>query len=207
MSEINNKGYYLNKTGDRVNDLLSRHFIVPTINKIPDETTTQWEDGDYIVTFRIGEFVRVELNNDYTFYRLKDIKEGKAIWINVQEFDVSDFYTKEEVEDKISNSVKDKADKATTLSGYNIDDAYTKQQIDKKLSELIIPGGGGSGGVEILTPEEYEEKKNSDSIVSNMVYLLLVDGDPFELYIGTILIGKKGDLENMQFPYIFPIIF
>lgn len=33
--------------------------------------------------------------------------------------------------------VSDKADKATTLSGYGITDAYTKTQVDKKVSDLV----------------------------------------------------------------------
>jgi hypothetical protein len=38
----NLKGYYLNKTGDRVKQLLDRQFIVPTLNNIPNEQTNSW---------------------------------------------------------------------------------------------------------------------------------------------------------------------
>ena len=49
------KGYELHKTGSRVNELLERHFIVPTLESVPNENTRNWTDGEYSVDFRIGE--------------------------------------------------------------------------------------------------------------------------------------------------------
>ena len=167
-------GYYLRKTGERVNELLSRQFVVPTLDAIPGVTTLHWTDGDYIVDFRIGEFARVAVNGDYVFYRLKDISDNKAYWAEATSADMSDYYTRKEIDDKLSK---------------------------------IVPGGSTGGGVEIVTPEQYENKKVNGEIISNVIYLLLVDDEPFEMYVGLILIAKKGEIENVSFPYTFPIIF
>ena len=175
MSGFNGQnGYYLRKTGERVNELLSRQFVVPTLDAPPTDATLQWNDGDYTVEFRIGEFVRVHVDADYVFYRLKDVSGGKAYWTEATASDMSDYYTREE--------------------------------IDRKLSQ-IIPGGGTGGGVEILTPDQYEGKKENGEIISNVIYLLLLDGEPYEMYVGLILIAKKGEIANISFPYTFPIIF
>lgn len=222
MNTKANAGYYLNKSGERVNDLLSRHFIVPTLSAPPDINTTQWQDGNYTVPFRIGEFVRVysESSKDYIFFRLKDINEGKAVWVKDEpggktpSQDAVNPNNKITIDDNNSRGeyidIRAEVDLTTgrhiTLS---LDESNLKDSIDEintKISNLGTPGGV-SGGVEIVTPEEYEEKKNNNEILSNVIYLLVIDNSPFELYIGNILIGKKGDLENIQFPYTFPITF
>lgn len=166
-------GYYLKKSGDRVNELLSRQFIVPTLQSPPTENTLKWDDGNYEVTFRVGELVRVPKDNDYVFYRLKDISNGKALWANATSADMDDY--------------------------------YTKSQIDKKLSDLVI--SGGSGGVEIVSIEEYENKKNTGSIIDNILYFIVVNDEPYELYIGYHLIAKQGEIGSIGFPYTFPITF
>lgn len=74
------KGYELHKTGSRVNELLERHFIVPTLESVPNENTRNWTDGEYLVDFRIGELCRVKDNQEWVFYRLVDIADGLRIW-------------------------------------------------------------------------------------------------------------------------------
>lgn len=49
----------------------------------------------------------------------------------------ADLLTKKEIEAKIQDDIKNKADKATTLSGYGITDAYTKEEADGKLDEHL----------------------------------------------------------------------
>lgn len=171
MSTTN--GYHLHKTGERVSELLSRQFIVPTLDSVPTRETLKWIDGDYEVNFRIGELVRVKFNDEYKFYRLKDIYEGKALWVDANESDLNNY--------------------------------YTKLEIDNKLQQLVIPAA--SGGVELVSEEEYNLKKENGEIEGNVMYFIVVDDEPYELYIGYHLIGKKGDSENTQFPYTFPIIF
>lgn len=109
MSENNTyKGYHLRKTGSRVNELLSRQFIVPTLNDVPTSNTLTWKDGEYVVEFRVGELCRVSVNNKWEFYRLHDISDKIAYWekANASDLpDMSDYYTKEETEQKISDSI------------------------------------------------------------------------------------------------------
>lgn len=73
-------GYYLKKTGERVNELLSRQFIVPTLREIPTETTLTWEDGEYVVEFRVGEMCRVYTSKGYKLYKLINIANNVAEW-------------------------------------------------------------------------------------------------------------------------------
>lgn len=96
----NLKGYYLNKTGDRVKQLLDRQFIVPTLDSIPNSQTKTWQDGEYTVTFRIGELCRINVNGEWVFYRLYDVINDGCVWqkANTAEIpDLSNYYTKEEI--------------------------------------------------------------------------------------------------------------
>lgn len=74
------KGYNLNKTGARVNELLERQFIVPTLESPPTSDTTVWQDGSYLVNFRVGEMCRVNINGSYKFYKLININDNVATW-------------------------------------------------------------------------------------------------------------------------------
>lgn len=141
-------GYYLNKTGDRVNELLSRHFIVPTLASVPTEHTTTWQDGEYTVAFRVGEQCRVNIDGNYKFYILTDVTNGIATW-------------KEEL----------------------------------------------NGNAIILSEDKYAELETEGNIMFDRIYLILDDeGEPKQLYIGTILIAKKEE-GSIGFAYNFPIIF
>ena len=221
-------GYYLRKTGARVDELLSRHFIVPTLQEAPTEDTLSWTDGNYTVLFRVGEFIRVQNNDVFTFYRLDNISEGKATWVNLTPADMKNYYTKEDIDSKEFATKEEVNNKQEILvSGQNIktingdsilgegniiiqggtadlDDYYNKSEIDHKLSQLIVSGGGG---VELTTSEEYASKVENGEIIDNILYFITVDNEPYELYIGYHLIGKKGEIENISFPYTFPIIF
>ena len=98
------EGYHLNKTGERVSELLSRQFVVPTLDSVPTEQTRNWIDGEYLVDFRIGELCRVKVEEEWVFYRLVDIVGGKRVWAkaNASEMpDMSDYYTKEETDKRI----------------------------------------------------------------------------------------------------------
>ena len=64
-----------------------------------------------------------------------------------------------------------------------------------------------ASGIQILSEEEYASKKENNEIINNMMYFIIVDNEPYEMYIGSYLIAKKGELQNISFPYTFPIIF
>lgn len=74
------QGYELHKTGARVKELLERQFVVPTLDAPPTSETTTWQDGEYLVDFRIGEMCRVNVGGVYRFFQLVDISEGVATW-------------------------------------------------------------------------------------------------------------------------------
>ena len=164
-------GYYLNKTGERVNTLLDRQYVVPTLSTPPSDSTLSWDDDGYIVEFRIGDFCRAEVQNEYKFYRLQDVNNSKAVWAEENKVDLENYYTKEEVTTSISTAI---------------------QSIPK--------------GVQILTIEEFEELQKNDSTETTQIYLVIKNEEPYELYIGDILIAKKSDID-LGFPYSFPFNF
>lgn len=194
-------GYYLRKSGERVSELLSRQFIVPTLPSAPTSTTLRWRDGEYDVDFRVGEMCRVRQGGEWVFYRLDDISNGVAVWSNANASelpDMTDYYTKQEVDSRL----EDKAD-VTDLP--DLDDYYTKRQVDDLISDIEVPGGGG-GGVVYITQEEYDALKEADSIVERKIYFVTINDEPSALYIGKILIAQREEGQK-GFTYNFPIIF
>lgn len=172
MNGVNgHNGYYIQESGDRIVEMLSRQFIVPTLDTLPTTETISWQDGEYVIDFRIGELCRVLVDGNYIFYRLKDINNG-AIWVEATSADLKDY--------------------------------YTKKQIDDKLAQIVVSGGSS---VTVMTQEEYDILVSGDAIVSNAIYFIVENNEPQSLYIGTFQIAKKGELDNISFPYTFPIIF
>lgn len=171
------KGYNLNKTGERVSELLSRQFIVPTLQEVPTENTLSWIDGEYNTQFRIGEFCRVKVDEEYQFYQLQDIKDNKAYWVNTSnssssgDVDLSDYYTKEEVNDKIDN-------------------------IEFPEDESI----------KIVSQEEYDVLVENNNILPTTIYFITLNEDPVALYLGKVLIAQREEGQK-GFTYNFPIIF
>lgn len=191
-------GYYLRKSGERVSELLSRQFIVPTLPSAPTSTTLRWRDGEYDVDFRVGEMCRVRQGGEWVFYRLDDVSNGVAIWSNANASelpDMTDYYTKQEVDSRL----EDKADVD------DLGDYYTKRQVDDLISDIEAPGGGG-GGVVYITQEEYDALKETDSIVERKIYFVTINDEPSALYIGKILIAQREEGQK-GFTYNFPIIF
>ena len=191
-------GYYLRKSGERVSELLSRQFIVPTLPSAPTSTTLRWRDGEYDVDFRVGEMCRVRQGGEWVFYRLDDISNGVAVWSNANASelpDMTDYYTKQEVDSRL----EDKADVD------DLGDYYTKRQVDDLISDIETPGGGG-GGVVYITQEEYDALKEADSIVERKIYFVTINDEPSALYIGKILIAQREEGQK-GFTYNFPIIF
>lgn len=171
-------GYRLNKTGARVNELLERHYVVPTLLEQPTEQTINWQDGDYTIDFRIGEFCRVKEDGEWVFFRLNDIDGNKRIWVkaNASEMpDMSDYYTKEEVEQKIEEGV----------------------------SSIVIPE---DESIKNVTEEEYNAMLEAGTLSDKTMYFVSKDGSPIALYIGTVQIAVREE-GSKGFAYNFPIIF
>lgn len=172
------KGYELHKSGARVNELLERQFICPTLDDIPNEETLSWKDGQYTVQFRIGELSRVKVNDEWQFYRLTDIANNKAIWskANASEApDLSDYYTKEE----------------------------TDKQIQDKISTITFPE---DESIKNVTEDEYNAMLEADTLSSNTMYFVSKDDSPIALYIGKVQIAVREE-GSKGFAYNFPITF
>lgn len=194
----NAEGYRLKMNGDRLNELLNRHFIVPTFESPPNNTVTSWQDGDYTVQFRIGELCRVKESNEWQFYRLQDLSYGNALWIkaNASELpDLSNYYTKQEVDKQIEQHQPD-------LSGL-----YTKEQTDQKIQEsissIVMPE---DESIKNVTEDEYNTMFDTNVLSDNTMYFVSKDGSPIALYIGKIQIAVREE-GSKGFAYNFPIIF
>ena len=174
----NLKGYYLNKTGDRVKQLLDRQFIVPTLNNIPDSQTKTWIDGEYVVEFRIGELCRVKEQDEWQFYRLIDLTNIGAVWekANTSELsDMSNYYTKEEADSKI----------------------------DEKIAKIEFPE---DESIKNVTQEEYDAMYEDDTLSDKTMYFISKDGTPIALHIGKVQIAVREE-GSKGFAYNFPITF
>lgn len=222
MSVVNN-GYHLRKTGERVNELLSRQFIVPTLSTAPTSATLKWDDGEYDVYFRVGEMCRVRQDDEWVFYRLDDIANGKAFWSNANASelpDMGDYYTKDEVDDKFkehqpdlseyytSDEVDEKLDeKANSTDLPNMSEYYTKKEADKKIEEavssVVIPE---DESIKNVTEDEYNAMFDANELSDKTMYFVSKDGSPIALYIGKVQIAVREE-GSKGFAYNFPIIF
>lgn len=222
MSVVNN-GYHLRKTGERVNELLSRQFIVPTLSTAPTSATLKWDDGEYDVYFRVGEMCRVRQDDEWVFYRLDDIANGKAFWSNANASelpDMGDYYTKDEVDDKIkehqpdlseyytADEVDQKLDeKANSTDLPNMSEYYTKEEADQKIEEgvssVVIPE---DESIKNVTEDEYNAMFDANELSDKTMYFVSKDGSPIALYIGKVQIAVREE-GSKGFAYNFPIIF
>lgn len=194
-------GYELKMSGSRVGELLSRQFIVPTLDAPPTSKTLSWEDGKYTVTFRIGELCRVQENGEWKFYRLQDVNGNIAFWVNANASDapdLSNYYTKEEVDEKVGS---------IEVPEVELDDYYTKDEVDNKIEE------GVSGitfpedeSIKNLTQDEYDAMKEADLLSDKTLYFVSKDDSPVALYIGKVQIAVREE-GSKGFAYNFPIIF
>ena len=66
--------------------------------------------------------------------------------------------------DALTAAVGNKADKATTLTGYGITDAYTKTEVDTKISDAISSATGGESAASVKAALE-TYKTNNDARV------------------------------------------
>ena len=172
------EGYHLNKTGERVSELLSRQFVVPTLDSTPTAQTRSWVDGEYLVDFRIGELCRVKENDEWAFYRLQDIDGSIRVWVkaNASEMpDLSDYYNKEETDSKI----------------------------DEKIQAINFPE---DQSIKYASRAEYDAWKEAGVVSDKTLYVIMEGGEPVELLIGSHQIAVK-DLGSKGFPYSFPITF
>ena len=155
MNDVNNNGYYIDEYGDRIKELLYRHFIVPTINNIPNENTLSWEDNGNTVNFRIGESVRVIENGIICFYTLKDIKNSKAEWEKTfpKQDIISDLDTIRENAEKGATALQEHQP-LKTINGESIvgegditikgnDGGVTEEYVDNAIAEVNVKGEDG----------------------------------------------------------------
>lgn len=212
------EGYHLNKTGERVSELLSRQFVVPTLSSTPTTQTRSWVDGEYLVDFRIGELCRVRENGEWVFYRLQDTDGGIYVWAkaNASEMpDLSDYYNKAEVNQKIEEHAPDLSDYYTKSEvdakveehQTDLSDYYTKEEADSKIDEKIQAiNFPEDESIKYASRAEYDAWKEAGAVSDKTLYVIMEGGEPVELLIGSHQIAVK-DLGSKGFPYSFPIIF
>ena len=212
------EGYHLNKTGERVSELLSRQFVVPTLDSVPTEQTRNWIDGEYLVDFRIGELCRVKVEEEWVFYRLVDIVGGKRVWANANASempDMSDYYTKEETDRRIEEHTPDLSDYYSKEEVDNkieehqpdLSEYYTKEETEQKIEEgvasIVIPE---YESIKNVTDDEYNAMFEADTLSDKTMYFVSKDGSPIALYIGKVQIAVREE-GSKGFAYNFPIIF
>ena len=66
--------------------------------------------------------------------------------------------------DALTAAVGNKADKATTLSGYGITDAYTKTEVDTKISDAISEATGGESAASVKSSLEAYKTSNDTRV-------------------------------------------
>ena len=69
-----------------------------------------------------------------------------------------------EAADALTAAVGNKADKATTLSGYGITDAYTKKEVDTKISDAISEATGGESAASVKSALEAYKTSNDTRV-------------------------------------------
>lgn len=75
-----------------------------------------------------------------------------------------------EVSDALTAAIGNKADKATTISGYGITDAYTKTETDQKISDAVAGATGGESAASVKTAlDAYKTSNNArvDALEAN----------------------------------------
>lgn len=70
----------------------------------------------------------------------------------------------QEVSDALTAAIGNKADKATTLSGYGITDAYTKTETDAKISEAVATATGGESAASVKTALDAYKTSNDERV-------------------------------------------
>lgn len=70
----------------------------------------------------------------------------------------------QEVSDALTAAIGNKADKATTLSGYGITDAYTKTETDTKISEAVATATGGESAASVKTALDSYKTSNDERV-------------------------------------------
>lgn len=218
-----NAGYNLGKTGARVNELLERQYVVPTLASRPNESTRNWNDGDYTTPFRVGEFCRVKEDGKWKFYRLADIEGNRYVWENANASELPDmgnYYTKEEVDKQIEEhepdlseyytgkEVDEKLDgKADSDELPDMSKYYTKEETEQKIEEgvssIVIPE---DESIRNVTEDEYNAMFEANTLSDKTMYFVSKDGSPIALYIGKVQIAVREE-GSKGFAYNFPIIF
>ena len=118
--------------------------------KIPTKTSDLTNDSNYITASQVPEGSTASnttplMNGVASVGTENAFARGDHVHpSDTTKADADNVYTKDEIDEKgylTSQSIINKADKSTTLSGYGITDAYTKQEVDGKLGSVYKPGG------------------------------------------------------------------
>lgn len=187
---------------------IGNNILIGTID-VPDLWVMGYSNENGFETYvqetdDLNIIIPQQLKENGCFYT-KWLKIGQ---LETQKVDLTEYDTSLEVDNKISDlnnsflntfsamqtDIINKANKATTLAGYEIEDAYTKDEVVGKLDELIthISSAYVSIGSLDSTLRDYYTKDEIDQ--ASMQYARVSDLDGF--YNKTEIDNKVGDIES-----------
>lgn len=123
------------------------------------EITPQDADNTYLGIDENGQLIRTKIElssgggeSDLSNYYTKSEVDKKIDNIDIPSVDLSDYYTKNEIDDIVDG---------IDIPSVDLDDYYTKNEVDKKLDEIVI------GGTDINL-SNYYTKQEVDDIVDEI---------------------------------------
>jgi hypothetical protein len=149
--------------------------------------------------------------------------------INLLENTVAEYYSKSEVNDRItyllkqycytreetrqlvqasfdyfnSNYLENRLDDFLTKEAYadHIENYYNKDAVDEKLAS------DGFCNIMYLTDSEYDSLSRRKRIKDNYLYIVYKFDRPMFIYVGSLLLAKRATTGSVGFPYTFPLSF
>lgn len=159
-------------TDSKVKDIASNEAVGVMIDEAITEAKeyTDLKVKDIASNEAVGNMIDEAITEakEYTDLKVKDIASNEAISDMIDEA-IAEYSENHNIEvDKIKSDIENKADKATTLAGYNIADAYTKEEVNDIITNMA------SG----VLYKEYIANNDEDSITIDILnnHIIKVDG-------------------------------
>lgn len=189
MSGIGYKGYYINITGERLEELLQRNYIVPTLKDFPSENTLTWIDGKYTTYFKIGDFVRVVKEQDIKFFRLINIESDKAVWKEVI-LEHQDISNKQDVIEDLE-TIRQNALKGSNALQSVPEEYITNEELEEVISNIKIPE------IDLTEYVKEEDLNKKQDVLKSGINIKTINGKSI-LGEGNLQISGEGGSGNSK---------